>query len=94
MWNSSPGGQTWKDPTNRRVFDFDARLLCLLLEVDDGYRFLPALGTYRRELARFHSHMLSFVDPEHVGLVLRAGAHAWRLARVGPVALCRAGLKN
>ena len=59
----------------------DARLLCLLLEVDDGYRFLPALGTYRRELARFHSHMLSFVDPEHVGLVPRAGEHAWRLAR-------------
>jgi hypothetical protein len=55
----------------------------LLLEIDDGYRFLPALGTYRRELARFHARLLSFVAPGRIGIVVRAGVHAWRLARTG-----------
>jgi len=61
----------------------DARLLSLLLEVEDGYGFLPALGTYRRELARFHAHLSSLVDPARVAIVVRGGEHAWRLGGTG-----------
>jgi hypothetical protein len=61
----------------------DARLLTLLLEIEEGYRFLPALGTYRRELARFHARLLSFAKPDSVGIVVRAGDHAWRV--VAPI---------
>jgi hypothetical protein len=73
-------------PDNPARLRLDARLLSLLLEVEAGYRFLPALGRYRRELARFHAHLLSLisvVDPGRVGIVVRSHDRAWRLAGAG-----------
>jgi hypothetical protein len=61
----------------------DARLVGLLLDVDAGYRFLPALGAYRRELARFHAHLLSLVQPEAVAVTLRSGSRSWTLTAAG-----------
>jgi hypothetical protein len=61
----------------------DARLVALLLDVDAGYRFLPALGAYRRELARFHAHLLSLVQPEAVAVTLRSGSRSWTLNASG-----------
>lgn len=61
----------------------DARLVALLLDVDEGYRFLPALGTYRRELARFHAHLLSLVQPEAVAVTLRSGSRSWKVTAAG-----------
>lgn len=62
----------------------DARLVAVLLDVDAGYRFLPALGAYRRELARFHAHLLSLVrPPAEVTVTLRSGSRAWTLKAAG-----------
>lgn len=61
----------------------DARLVSILLDVDAGFVFIPALGTYRRELARFHAHLLSMVDPSKTAVTLRSGGQSWRLGAVG-----------
>lgn len=62
----------------------DARLVAVLLDVDAGYQFLPALGTYRRELARFHAHLLSLVRPPgEISVTLRSGSRAWTIKASG-----------
>ena len=60
-----------------------ARLVAMLLDVDAGYRFVPALGTYRRELARFHAHLLSLVRPEAIAVTLRSGSRSWTVTAAG-----------
>lgn len=61
----------------------DARLVSVLIDVDAGYHFLPALGAYRREIARFHAHLLSLVRPSEVSVTLRSGPRAWTIKAAG-----------
>ena len=61
----------------------DARLVMTLLEVNAGFSFIPALGTHRRELARFHSQMTSMISADKTHIVVRSGDRAWRLCSAG-----------
>lgn len=71
-------------PDNPARLRLDARLVAMLLDVDAGYRFLPALGAYRREFARFHAHLLSLVRPPvEVTVTLRSGSRAWTIKAAG-----------
>ncbi|WP_141323412.1 hypothetical protein [Myxococcus sp. AB025B] len=61
----------------------DARLVMMLLEVNAGFSFIPALGTHRRQLARFHAQMTSMISADKTRIVLRSGDRAWRLSSAG-----------
>jgi hypothetical protein len=59
----------------------DARLMEILEAVDDGYTLLTSLGPYRRDLARFHAHLVSLATkatPSRV--LLRVDDKVYRLA--------------
>jgi hypothetical protein len=61
----------------------DARLVMMLLDVQEGFSFIPALGSHRRELSRFHAQMVALVPPQDIRVILRSGGNAWRLSAAG-----------
>lgn len=58
----------------------DARIVAMLIDADTGFAFVPALGTYRAELARFHAHLLSLLEPQSIAVTLRRGSRAWTIS--------------
>ncbi len=74
--------QAWPEngtPVDPARLHLDARLVTLLLEVGEGFAFVPALGSYRRELARFHSRLVAMVPAPNIALSLRSDHRVWRL---------------
>jgi len=70
-------------PNHPARLRLDARLVMMLLEVNAGFSFIPALGTHRRELARFHAQMTSMIPASKTRIVVRSGDRAWRLSSAG-----------
>jgi hypothetical protein len=59
----------------------DARLVEVLDSVGQGYALLTALGPYRRDLARFHSHLVTLAGKKTPArLLLRVDERSYRLA--------------
>jgi hypothetical protein len=81
--SAQPPGLQRGDPARLRL---DLRLIEILLGVREGYDMLPALGAWRRELARFHGRLVSLATAEgHApAITLRAGGSSYRVSVVGP----------
>ena len=59
----------------------DARLVEVLAGVDAGFSLLTSLGPYRRDLARFHAHLVTLAGKRSTArLLLRVEDKAYRLA--------------
>lgn len=63
----------------------DARLVDILRRVLDGYSSWHSLGPYRRDLARFHSHLMALAASagQEPKLTIRAGARRYSVSTVG-----------
>lgn len=70
-------------PTKPARMRVDARLIVALLDVRRGFTFIPAVGSHRRELARFHAQLIEQVDVRNIHVVLRSEGRAWRLTHSG-----------
>lgn len=80
----SPNGST--GPWAR--LHLNSRLVEALLGTRAGYTYLGTLGPYRRDLARFHSRLLTLARDagEIPKVTLRVGSRVYRATSVGPTA--------